>query len=145
MFQDEVGFGRWWTGGQRPAVSCHHIREHRYVYGTTVQTACMNTFLDILSSQYSLEHVLLICDGVVWHKSKTIVVPDNFHLLHIPQYTPQMNSIEQIWREIRTCGFRNEVFKTQNDVIDRLTETIKSITPDAIRSITGCDRILEML
>ena len=29
-------------------------------------------------------------------------------LFHIPPYTPEMNPIEQIWKEIRKRGFRNE-------------------------------------
>ena len=36
-----------------------------------------------------------------------------------------MNPIEQIWKQIRSMGFKNEVFNTLNDVVDRLCETIK--------------------
>ena len=165
QFQDEAGFGRintpkyCWTGGQRPAVPCHHIMEYWYIYGAVdpcsaeecfliapqYNTACINTFLDMLSKQYSQEHILLICDGAAWHKSGVLVVPDNIHLFHIPPYTPEIKPIEQIWREIRPRSFRKEIFKTLNDGTDRLTETIKSITPDVIRSITGRDQILKLL
>ena len=79
MFQDEAGFGRintpkyCWTGGKRPNVPCHHIREYRYVFGAVdpcdgddcfliapqCNTACMNTFLEMLSKQYGKEEILL--------------------------------------------------------------------------------------
>ena len=164
MFQDEAGFGRintpkyCWTGGRRPNVPCHHIREYRYVFGAVdpctgadcfliaprCNTACMNAFLEMLSKQFSNDEILLICDGAAWHKSGTLKVPENIHLFHIPPYTPEMNPIEQVWREIRTRGFRNEVFHTLNDVIERLCETIRSITPEVIRSITGRDWILSL-
>ena len=72
----------------------------------------MNAFLEMLSKQYSNDEILLVCDGAAWHKSGTLKVPENIHLFHIPPYTPEMNPIEQIWREIRTRGFRNEVFHT---------------------------------
>ena len=164
MFQDEAGFGRintpkyCWTGGKRPSVPCHHIREYRYVFGAVdpisgddcflvapqCNTVCMNVFLDTLSKQYQNDEILLICDGAAWHKSGTLVIPPNIHIQHIPPYTPEMNPIEQVWLEIRTRGFRNEVFKTLNDVIDRLCETIRSITPDVIRSITGREWILSL-
>ncbi len=104
----------------------------------------MNAFLETLSKQFSGDEILLVCDGAAWHKSGTLVVPANIHLFHIPPYTPEMNPIEQVWREIRTRGFRNEVFHTLNDVIDRLCQTILSITPDVIRSITGRDWILSL-
>ena len=37
-------------------------------------------------------------------------LPDNIVLFYIPPYTPEMNPIEQIWKEIRKRGFHNEVF-----------------------------------
>ena len=64
-------------------------------------------------------------------------------LFHIPPYTPEMNPIEQIWKEIRKRGFRNEVFTTLEKVIDRLCDTICSLTPNIIFSITGRDWIIK--
>jgi len=51
-------------------------------------------------------------------------VPDNISLLHIPPYTPEMDPIEQIWKQLRSMGFRNEVFENLNQVVDRLCDTI---------------------
>ena len=53
-----------------------------------------------------------------------------------------MNPIEQIWKEIRMRGFRNEVFKSLDKVIDRLCDTIVSLTSDVIKSITARKWIL---
>ena len=64
-------------------------------------------------------------------------------LFHIPPYTPEMNPIEQIWKEIRKRGFRNEVFATLEKVVDRLCDTICSLTPNTIFSITGRNRIIK--
>ena len=68
---------------------------------------------------------------------------ENIVLSHIPPYTPEMNPIEQIWKEIRKRGFRNEVFATLEKVVDRLCDTICSLTPNTIFSITGRDRIIK--
>lgn len=76
--------------------------------------------------------------------SGTLKVPSNIHLFYIPPYTPEMNPIEQIWREIRTRGFKNEAFQTLADVIDRLCETIQGLSKETIRSITGRDWILSL-
>lgn len=136
MFQDEAGFGRinkprycWCQKGIRPSVPCHHIREYRYVYGAVepltgdgyflvmpdCNTVCMNIFLKKwvskkLSEQYSDDIILLCCDGAAWHKSGGLELPENIIRFHIPPYTPEMNPIEQIWKEIRKRGFRNEVY-----------------------------------
>lgn len=72
-------------------------------------SACMGVFLDELSSQYPNDLILLCCDGAAWHKSKKLHILENIELFHILPYTPEMNPIEQIWKELRKMGFRNEV------------------------------------
>ena len=104
----------------------------------------MNVFLEKLSRQYEQEEILLICDGAAWHKSSTLIVPENIHIFHIPPYTPEMNPIEQIWREIRTRGFKNEVFCSVDKAVERLCDTINSLSRDTIKSITGRDGILSL-
>ena len=54
-----------------------------------------------------------------------------------------MNPIEQIWKQIRSMGFRNEVFRNLECVIDRLCETIRSLTCDMVRSITSRQWIID--
>ena len=157
MFQDEAEFGRinkprycWCENGMRPSVPCHHIREYRYAYGAAepttgesfflimpyCNTECRNMFLKELSKAYSDAIILLCCDGAAWHKSKFLQVPDNMVLFHIPPYTPEMNPIEQIWKEIRKIGFCNAAFSSLNKVVDRLCDSICSLTNDIIKSVT---------
>lgn len=157
MFQDEAGFGRinkpkncWCPKGIRPSVPCHHIREYRYAYGAVdpihgdsfflimpyCNTLCMQVFIDKLSSEYPNDMILLVCDGAAWHKSISLKVPDNITIIHIPPYTPEMNPIEQIWRELRTKGFKNEVFSTLEKVVERLSQTINNLTKETVISIT---------
>ena len=130
---------------------CHHIREYRYVYGAVepetgdscfwVMTRCdtesMNFFLKKLSEQFSNDYILLICDGAAWHKSNELIIPENIELFFIPPYTPEMNPIEQIWKEIRKRGFQNEIFDSLEAVIDRLCLIIKELPATVIKSITG--------
>lgn len=87
----------------------------------------------------------MACDGAAWHKSKGLKVPKNIYLLHIPPYTPEMNPIEQIWREIRTKGFKNEVFATLEKVVDRLCSTICDLSAKTIKRIIGRDWILSIV
>ena len=165
MFQDEAGFGRinkpkycWCEKRTRPSVPCHHIREYRYAYGAVepltgescflimpyCNTVCMNLFLKELSNQFPDDIVLLCCDGAAWHKSKTLDIPENIVLFYIPPYTPEMNPIEQIWKEIRKLGFKNEVFTSLDKVVDRLCLTICSLLPQLISHITARAWILNV-
>ena len=163
FYQDEAGFGRisspslcWCKKGTRPSVPCHHIREYRYAYGAvepntgesyfiiapSCNTAWMNEFLRLLSEKYSEYKIIIICDGAAWHKSKGLIIPENIELAYIPPYTPEMNPIEQIWRELRTAGFKNQCFKTLNDVVERLCDTITTLSADTVFSITHRDWLL---
>ena len=158
MFQDEAGFGRinkprycWCFPGLRPTVPCHHIREYRYAYGAVepktgdscflvlpyCDTICMNVFLIELSTMYPNDFILLVLDGASWHRAEGLQIPENIELFFLPPATPEMNPIEQIWKEIRKRGFRNETFASLDKVIDRLCDTISSLSHSSIRSITG--------
>ncbi len=163
MFQDEAGFGRinkskycWCKTGIRPLVPCHHIREYRYAYGAVepltgescflimpyCNTDCTNVFLDHLSTTYPTDKIILVCDGAAWHKAKALKIPENIKLVFIPPYTPEMNPIEQIWKETKKRGFRNEIFPTLAKVVDRLCNTICSLSTDTIKSITARNWII---
>ena len=163
MFQDEAGFGRinkpkycWCMKGVRPQVPCHHIREYRYAYGAVepltgesfflvlpyCNTDCMNIFMRELSEAYPTDRILLVCDGASWHKANALDIPKNIRLLFIPPATPEMNPIEQIWKEIRKRGFRNEIFQTLENVIVRLCDTICSLSHQVIKSIIARNWIM---
>lgn len=165
MFEDEAGFGRinkprycWCFPGLRPSVPCHHIREYRYAYGAVEpltgescflilpysNTECMNVFLHELAQAYPDDRIILVCDGASWHKSHALVIPPNIRLLFLPPATPEMNPIEQIWKEIRKLGFKNEIFQTLDKVVDRLCDTICSLTKETIQNVTGRDWILSI-
>jgi len=157
MFEDEAGFGRintpkycWCPKGKRPSVPCHHIREYRYAFGAVdpidgkdfflvmpqCNTQCMNIYLREFAKEFHNDYIIMVADGAGWHHSKGLVIPDNMEIVCLPPYTPEMNPIEQIWRELRTRGFRNEVFSSLDKVVDRLCETIRSLTAQTVQRIT---------
>lgn len=165
MFQDEAGFGRinkpkrcWCPHGQRPLVPCHHIREYRYGYGAVepatgdsfflvlpyANTDWTNLFLRELSKAFPDEMILLAADNASWHRSKGLEIPENIEFFYLPPYTPEMNPIEQIWKELRKQGFKNEIFATLEKVVDRLCEVIRSLTRETVKSITGRSWIMSI-
>ena len=166
MFQDEAGFGRinkprycWCRKGLRPSVPCHHIREYRYAYGAVdphrgdsfflilpyCNTLCMNVYLKELSAQYPKDHILLVADKAAWHTANSLEIPENIEIIPLPPCTPEMNPIEQIWAWLRRHGFRNEVFQTLDKVVDRLCDTICSLSADTVKSITQRDWLLSTI
>jgi putative transposase len=105
-------------------------------------TKMMNLFLEQLSRKYPDDIIVLVCDGAGWHKSGTLVIPSNIRIAYLPPATPEMNPIEQIWKELRKRGFRNDIFASLEKVIERLCLTIRSLSCDIVKSITGRKWIL---
>ena len=78
--------------------------------------------------------MLLVMDNAIWHKSSTLKIPSNIELAFIPPYTPEMNPIEQVWKEIRKRGFKNKACQTLETVIDKLQEVIQGLEKSVLKS-----------
>ncbi|MEE5228315.1 IS630 family transposase [Streptococcus pneumoniae] len=158
MYQDDAGFGRisklgscWSPIGVGPHVHSHYIREFRYCYGAVdahtgesffliaggCNTEWMNAFLEELSQAYPDDYLLLVMDNAIWHKSSTLKIPTNIGFAFIPPYTPEMNPIEQVWKEIRKRGFKNKAFRTLEDVMNQLQDVIQGLEKEVIKSIVN--------
>ena len=100
-------------------------------------TEWMNEFLRQVSQAYPDDYILLVMDNAIWHKSSTLEIPSNMELAFIPPYTPdtpEMNPIEQVWKEIRKRGFKNKAFQTLEAVIDKLQEVIQGLEKGVLKS-----------
>jgi len=160
---DEAGFGRiskpkqcWCPRGVRPVVKCQHVRQYRQCYGACepltgkdfflIFEKCdgdsFEIYLEMLSDLYPDDYHVMLCDGAGWHVSQDLSIPENVELFFIPSGTPEMNPMEQVWREIRTQGFHNQFFSTLDLALDRLCDTIQNLTPVTIKSIIGRDWLL---
>ena len=156
MYQDEAGFGRisnpaacWVVGKMRPIIAGQHVREYQYAFGAidprdgekffiiapTCNTAWINAFLKELSKAYPDDYIILVMDNASWHISDKVDLPHNIEIFNIPPYTPQMNPIEQIWKELRK-GFANKFFNSLSDVMDNLELEIENLRAETIISIT---------
>ena len=85
----------------------------------SANTEAMNEHLKEISAQVAAgAHAALICDGAGWHaKSKEIVVPSNITLITLPPYSPELNSMENVWEFLRDNRFGTQVWKTYNDIV----------------------------
>lgn len=150
-YQDEARFGRinkiqkcWCTKGIIPTVTQQQIREFSYLFtavcpqtGKTcsivmpvANTEAMDTFLKILSTQQSDERIVLCMDKAAWHTTKQLQVPANIRIWFLPPYSPELNPVELIWRELRGKYFNNRTFQSLDDVDEHLVYAINDYTKD---------------
>jgi len=123
-------------------VPCHRVREYVYVFGAVdpiegdsyyiiapkCNTAWTSEFLKALSEAFKDDYLLVATDNAGWHKSKALQVPDNIYLFYLPAYTPEINPIEQVWKEVRKDDFKNTLFKALDNVVDKLSISLMSIS-----------------
>ena len=89
-----------------------------------------------LSNTYEEDIIILVMDNVAWHSSQSLNIPSNIECLFVPPYTPEMNLIEQLWRELRK-DFSNIIFKSLKDVMKQLEMSVNNLTDDIVKSIMG--------
>jgi transposase len=168
FFQDESRFGRisqalacWAPIGIRPIIPSQIVREYTYAYtaacpqdGETVslilpdmKTDCMSLFLEELSNRYPEAHIGLVVDGASSHESKELKVPENISLIPLPPYSPELNPVENFWKELKKEGFYNRVFHSLKEVEDLLEEKLKYFmdNPKLVQPVVGYHWILSAL
>lgn len=158
-FEDEARFGRinniqrcWCMKGIIPSVKQQLIREYTYVFNAvcpetgntcslimpTADTETMGIFLETLAAQQAEERIILCMDKAGWHTTQKLKVPENIIVWHLPPYSPELNPVELIWRELRAKYFNNKTFETLDDVDDNLVIAINDFTKnkEKIKSLT---------
>ena len=62
--------------------------------------------------------------------NQSIEIPENIIVWFLPPYSPELNPVELIWRELRAKYFNNKTFNSMNDVEDHLEFALKDFAND---------------
>jgi hypothetical protein len=159
MAGDEGRFGRigevrraWCPPGVRPLVAKQLVRESVYAYAAVApslgqmtslvlpdaNTEMMNLFLEQVSQEFAEYFILLQVDRTGWHRSDTLVVPENIRLIFQPPHSPELNPTEHVWEEVREKHFYNQVFESIDAVMDTLCQALQELMrgPERLKSMT---------
>lgn len=103
-----------------------------------VNAAAMSLFLEEVAAQHPGEQVAAIMDQAGWHKARDVVVPANITLCWLPPYSPELNPVEHLWKEIRQKWFPNQAFHSLDEVMERLSAALKSLmdSPAIVQSMS---------
>lgn len=152
FFEDEARFGRinnlrhcWVPKGYVPVAARQMIREYIYVFSSvcpqtgelyslilpTCNTETMQLFLNGLSDEYAHYRIILLMDKAGWHTSSRLHIPENMSIWNLPPYSPELNPVELIWREVRKYYFNNQLFEDMDALEDKLVESLNDFSKDA--------------
>ena len=137
--------------GLRPLVPFQHRFKNFYLFGAyspisgdhfTLETPYCNAdwfqyWLDDFSSTRKDGMLnLVILDNGAFHKAKRLIVPDNIVLIFLPPYCPELNGAERMWAYLKT-EVANRIFKTIEALADQVSDGIKALTKEVVKSIAG--------
>lgn len=105
---------------------------------------CVSVYLGKLAEAYPDSLNVVAWDNAPGHIARAVVVPDNVVLLPLPSYSPELNPAERVWLHIRQqIDVFDEGVRTSIDGLrEHVAEIVRSLTPEALRSLTGYDYIL---
>ncbi len=130
----------WVKGNMIPSVARQMVREYIYAYSALspqtgdcysmispyCNTEAMNEFLQQLSRHYNNYRIIIILDKAGWHISQSLEISDNITLLHLNPYSPELNPVELLWREIRRKYFHNIIFENLDEVENTLQNALRN-------------------
>lgn len=103
-------------------------------------TINFQTYLDEFSQQNPKEFKIVVLDNGAFHKSKSLIIPENIALLFLPPYSPELNPAENMW-EILKRKFTNKLCKTLGDISKFITEETQKFTNKGIKKTCGFDYV----
>ena len=69
-------------------------------------------------------------DDIGWHKSESLMIPDNLRLLSLPPYSSELNPVEHIWDDLREKELHNRVFDSIDSLEDHLEKALHDMEHD---------------
>lgn len=74
------------------------------------------------------KHAILVGDRAGWHITPKLKKPKNVSFVPLPPYSPELNPIEQLWRQLKQKWLANRCFKDYSDVMNSTARAWKEFT-----------------
>jgi transposase len=154
VFEDEASFRQdstthatWSRRGHQPLMpvtgarksvkvfGCVELVSAKFNYQTTDEAFNADTyidFLEMLAAKYHRKHLSYIQDNASYHKDANVWMwfKDNrdwIEVYNLPQYSPELNAAEPIWKYTRKVGTHNKYFESQDEVLSTLEEVFADV------------------
>ncbi len=79
---------------------------------------------------------MLVLDNGALHKAKALRWPANVVPVFFPAYSPERNSIERLWRDLKD-KLADRMLKTLDELSNAMCTIIQTYTPAMLQSLTG--------
>lgn len=142
--------------GVKPVGRVQYTFESYYPYGAVEPTTgqsfflelpeldadCFQVFLTQFAARYADSVNVLVLDNGAFHTARRLRIPANVVLLPLPPYSPELNPIERVWRDLKD-HLAGTLFERLHSLKGHAAQILKSYTPATIRSLTGSPFFVE--
>lgn len=109
-----------------------------------LDTPCFEMFLNLVSDAYPDVLNIIQLDQAPAHCSQTLEIPENIVLILQPPHSPELNPIERVWQDLKR-DFKGKIFRTLDELRAELRETLETISPEWLASLTQYPYIMRAL
>jgi transposase len=103
-----------------------------------INTEIINIYLQQFSKEIAEDvHAVLIWDQAGFHKSETLIVPENITIIPLPPYSPELNPVENLWHYFRSHYWSNRAYSGYDDLRLAAIEAWQksALDPEIIKSV----------
>ncbi len=95
-------------------------------------TNTFQIYLNEFSKHHPKEFKIIVLDNGAFHKSKSLIIPENIALVFLPPYSPELNPAEKMWAILKR-KFTGKLHQTLDQVSDFISKTVKTFTENEIK------------
>jgi putative transposase len=136
--------------GVQPIATVLHTFDYLYLYGALepptgasfflelpgLNTALFQVWLDGFAAAFADSFNLLVLDNGAFHKAKAVCWPSNVVPVFLPPYSPELNPIERLWRDLKD-KLADLAIETIEQWSDAVCALIQCYAPALLQSLTG--------
>ncbi len=109
-----------------------------------LDSICFEKYLELFSKEYSNDFHIIQLDNGGFHQAFNLCIPENVLLIFQPAYTPQVNPIERLWKELKKA-IKWDIFANLDDLRVKLSKVLEKLTAEIIQSVTGWNFITDAI
>ena len=95
-------------------------------------TNTFQIYLNEFSKHHPNEFKIIVLDNGAFHKSKSLIIPENIALVFLPPYSPELNPTEKMWAILKR-KFTGKLHQKLNQVSDFISKAVKRFTENEIK------------
>jgi transposase len=86
-----------------------------------------------------------LLDNGAFHQAKALTLADTVIAIFFPPYSPELNPIERLWRDLKDQLAYHSPHQTLDELSDRVAQIINRYSTDNIRSLMAFSYLIQAI